>query len=259
LFYKSEDSFRFLERGHLPSNHILLLHRLVFCSLLVNDESQVLLVEVLLILLGLLFSLLLAVALCVEFSVHECLLHSLALVHLPNDILTFFGTEVRLIVQFFNEVLIFTLRFVFLHLEHNAVLVLLHVVLMTVMLSSSETRLIVDVIVECGLLLLAVIFKGLQILLVTLQSEHHSVVSNRYTAGQTVLDIRFLLANIAQRVVVDREGTLRAKEHWHVGVISRRDCFTVKCFLHKILDVTLRRSYFHTLIFFSFHSLSSAR
>jgi len=156
-----------------------------------------------------------------------------SLVHIHDDLLSFLGAKVRLVVLFVNVFLSSALLGVPVHLNAQVVLVLL---LITDALLVGFARLgltMLNVLDELRFLLFTELLKPDELLLVPSQGLQGSLIDNGHGAS-------FLVDwDVSQGVVVHGEGAIALKEDGHVGVVARTDSLAVEGLLDGALQVPL--------------------
>jgi len=152
----------------MSGHHFLLLKGHVLSLLLVNSDTEELLILVLLLVLGIAAVILLLAELLVQSLVHELLLEVIISVHLRHDVLCFLGAEVRFVVLAVHVALVRPLSASLIHLHCDELLIRTHILLVVSHGLHHKALLVGNSIVESVLFALTFVFQVLQILLVSL-------------------------------------------------------------------------------------------
>lgn len=157
----------------------------------------------------------------------------LFLTHLVDHFLVFLGAVVRFVVLLAVILVLGTLLTVpvLLLVDEGLVHLQSRCVLSLGLAGLGAAHL--QVVVELALFVVTLLLKLDEVLLVALQGRQGSLVS--YSHLLLVVSV-----TVAQRVVVEREGTVRSKEHGHVSVVGLRDLLAVKSLMNQLLEVALR-------------------
>lgn len=195
--------------------HLLVLQLIIFCLLDRQSVVQSLVIQISLNVPLLVGRLVLVLQLIPQAVVLPVDLRLFGVAHLLDDLLSFLGAEVRLVVLLVVVLVIGTLLPGPVHLKVDELLVLLLVDASLGLCFPELVLLVLDRVDKLGFFSLTKLLKSDELVLVAVQGLHSGLVNDsRGFVGRVLIDV-------SQGVVVHGEGTFRSQEDGHVGVVGR--------------------------------------